>query len=323
MAQFTTPRSFALKGDGIFNQLIAGAYAGQFIIPNITQLDYQPQATSNSIIGTGLDDDGVSLDVINQGGDLLVTIGFNRYTAASLAIAGMGTNSEITAGTGSVSSEIVQLWAGVGHLSRMNVSSVVVLGYDLTLDTDEADGFTDGEVLYNQTTGAEIGVVHSTPDGTSVYVLLTGTAPAVGNVVTDATGDDTGTIQSAGVVVKNDIVAETTDYTITAVNGRITVVSAAGLDITLLTKIKVAYSYTKLAGSQIQVNTNTILKGEFIYKGINKVDSNYMHIRIPQLNLTPSAANVLRGDDRSATTFQGVAEKLSTETSAIYIEVAE
>jgi hypothetical protein len=134
MAQFTTARSFKLKGVGLFDQLADGVAQGQFKIPNITALDYQPQATQESIIGTELTNEGTSLDTISTGDDLLVNISFNRFNAQSLAMASMGSYSEITAGTGSVTDEVVGLVGGEGNLKRMGVSSLAIRGVNITVD---------------------------------------------------------------------------------------------------------------------------------------------------------------------------------------------
>lgn len=319
MAEFHTSRSFKLKGVGLFDQIVGGLMTGQFKIPNVTALDYQPQAESDSITGTELDNEGVSLDTVNDGDDLLVNIGFNRYNAPTLALSSMGSHSEITAGSANVTDEKIMFLNGVGETRRMNISSVAIRGIDLTVD--DSTGFSAGEILTNNATGAEIGVIHSVPDGLSVIAFLTGSLPAASDVVTDDGGSTTATVSSVAEA-NNTVATLTTDFTVTAVNGRINVVSGGSMDIPNLKTAKVNYAYTKLGGSQIQVGTNTVIKGPFVYKATNLVDSKLAWLYIPQLNLTPSGANVLRGDDRSASTLQGVAEKLDSESAAIYYEVA-
>lgn len=322
MALVTSPVSYKLKADVLFSKLRTdGDYEGWAKIANCTAFALQPQSTTDTITGTELDNYGQTLDAFTTADQFLVTMSCNRFEGANLAYALFGTESEVTAGSENITSEVVMLRGGVGHLSRFDVSSVVVLGYDLTLNTDEADDFDDGEVLYNQTTGEEIGIVHSTPDGTSVYVLLTGTAPSVADVVTDSAGDDTGTIQSAGVTVKNDIVAVTTDYTINAVNGRITVVSAGGLDFPLLDRIKVNYTSTKDAGSQIALAAETFIKGQLMVKGSNLVDSKQVEIYLRQANIAPNAAIPFIGDDRSTIDFQGTAETPSGQSDPGWIRI--
>lgn len=322
MAFVTAPVSFKLSADVLFSKLRTdGDYEGYTKIANCTAFALQPQSATDTILGTELDNYNQTLDAITQSDQFLVTMSCNRFEGLNLAYALFGTESEVTAGSENITSEVVMLRGGVGHLSRFDVSSVVVLGYDLTLDTDEADGFTDGEMLFNQTTGEEIGIVHSTPDGTSVYVLLTGTAPTAGDVVEDSESDDTGTIQALGVTVKNDIVAVTTDYTITAVNGRITVVDSGGLDWPLLDRIKVNYTSTKDAGSQIALAAESFIKGQLIVKGVNQVNSKQIEIYLRQVNLAPNAAIPFIGDDRSSVDFQGTAETPSGQTDPGWIRM--
>lgn len=322
MAQFTTSRSFKLKGVGLFDQLVNGVPKGRFKIPNITALDYQPQATQESILGTELSNEGVSLDTITTGDDLLVNISFNRFNAQSLAMASMGGYSEITAGTANVTDEVVGLLGGEGNLSRMNVSSVAIRGVDLTVD--DSTGFSAGNVLTNNATGEQIGVIESVPDGTSIIIFLQGNVPAASDVVTDDDGVTTATVSSTAAA--NSQAAITTDFTLDAEEGVLTVVSSGALDLAALTYVKINYSYTKLAGSIIEVNTNTTVTGPFIYKAQNLVTAGtgtLVYCRIPQLTLTPASAIALRGDDRGVIQLSGTAQLITGETSAIYIEVKE
>lgn len=330
MANFTTARSFKLKGNGIYDQLIGGLPKGGFKIPNVTALDYQPQATQESILGTELSNEGVSLDTISTGDDLLVNISFNRFNAQSLAMASLGSYSEVTAGTGSVVEEVVGLVGGIGNLLRMNVSSFLVRGVDITVD--DSTGFSAGNALTNNATGELLGVIESVPDGTSIVIFLQGDVPLASDVVTDDGGVTTATV--SGTAASNSLAVVTTDYTIDTTNGEITIVSGGSLDLAALTYAKVNYSYTKLAGSVIEVNTNTIVTGPFTYKAENQVvagSGTLVWFHVPQLTLSPSSAIALRGDDRGVIQLAGTAQFVAgsaaalgfTTDAAIYLVVKE
>lgn len=330
MGNFTTARSFKLKGVGVFDQLAGALPQGGFKIPNITALDYQPQATQESILGTELSNEGVSLDTISVGDDLLVNISFNRFNAQSLALASLGSYSEIAAGTGSVVEEVVSLVGGVGNLLRMNVSSFLVRGVNITVD--DTTGFTAGNALTNNATGELLGVIEEVVDGTHLTIFLQGEVPVSPDVITDDGGSTTATV--ASTTASNSLAAVTTDYTIDTTNGEIVVVASGALDLAALTYIKANYSYAKLAGSVIEVNTNTILTGPFTYKGENQVvagSGTLVWFHIPQLTLTPSSAIQLRGDDRGVIQLQGTAQLVAgsaaalgySTDAAIYLEVKE
>jgi hypothetical protein len=314
----------------MFDQLLDGVAQGRFKIPNITALDYQPQATQESILGTELTNEGTSLDTITTGDDLLVNISFNRFNAQSLAMASMGGFAEITAGTANVTDEVVGLLGGEGNLSRMNVSSLAIRGVNITVD--DTTGFTAGNALTNNATGALLGVIEEVVGATHLTFFLQGTVPLVADVVTDDGGSTTATISA--VTASNSLAAETTDFVTDTTNGSFAVVAAGALDLAALTYVKVNYSHTKLTGSVIYVNTNTTVTGPFIYKAQNLVTAGsgtLVQCIIPQLTLTPASAIALRGDDRGVIQLSGTAQLIAgsgatygyDNDAPIYLEVKE
>lgn len=302
MALMTEAASIKLDADVLFARLLPGGIYGELVkIANATEFSIQPQSSTESIIGTERLNAGQTLDTLVEANDLLITLAANRFNGRSLALALMGNENEILAGSGTVEDELVGIVNGQLELSRERVSAVVVRG--LRLLVDDETGFSVGEAITIE--GSEVGVIAATATG-QIDIFFTGTLPEAGDSVTN--GSATAVIDSGGVADLNTLAVLDTDYSVFDADlGVVRTIADGTMDVPALTKVKVNYTWTKTVGSEIVVAANIDIKGKLVIKGKNKVNLKRVYVNLREVTMAPNAAIPLMGDERSVVTWQGTA----------------
>lgn len=331
----TQSTSFSVYGNVVYQPLLSsGVYAPGFPVGNCVGLSFQSSASTDSILGNSLCDNGTTKDTIVTPGETQFGMSFNQVDERALTLSFQGTEGALAGSTVSQENIPVSICGGLFTLPDPSVDSTSLTVVRYTIDVASATGFTANSALYNAD-NVKVGHISAVATNTLTVYLAAGTwdtgSPLAalklenGNTVINAVGGSS-TINGAPTP-SNVALTLDTDFTWDADCSEGTVISAAALDVTGLEAVLLNYDYTQFSGSNIDMFTNTETKGRIILNGKNRITTNKIRLVYHQVNISPNAAVDLiqaaqaagQAAGRSVFSWGGTAETVTGLTNTLQL----
>ena len=297
---------------------------------NPTEFSLNPQTDQTVIRGTECDNFGQELDAVTEITGFDLGLNFSRVDAFSLAIGNLGSYSSntVVAEQGLIACAAAFKCKSECTQRAIDEASLAFPGADLTV----ADGsqFEVGELITSVEPGQEglIGYV-SVIAGNTLSVLLACNQDTTLNGVLDTldagttfplavSGANGGASTASASVVNDTILTVDTDYEFIQAQGRI---DFGDTDLIPNGCIQYRYDHTGYECDQVDLLTQTIIKGRLCAKGIDQGTGYAFDILLHRVSLAPNGASNWLGDNRLEVPVTGKIETPEGFNSPGYIRM--